>query len=89
MEFLFEFLVVSGVGYLIKEGINHRKEHALFKEVLGDILRDRMLDIHGKAVKYGEIRQNKKKVFYKMFESYTKLGLNGFVEDLKRDIDEM
>lgn len=89
MDFLFEFLVISGIGYLVKKFRDHEKKHSILEESQADILRDRMLDIHGKAQKYGEIRSNKKETFYKMFESYTKLGGNGFVESLKDDIDKM
>lgn len=89
MEFVFEFLVISGVGYLIKKFKDHEKCHNLLEKANRDQMRNTLLDIHGKAIKYNDIRPHKKEVFYDLFKSYTDLGGNGFVANLKEDIDKM
>ena len=87
-SFIAEFAILGLLSYIIKMFKDHQKEHKLLEKATRDQMRNTLLDLHGKAMKYGDMSIQKREAFYALYESYSALGGNGFVENLKKDIDD-
>ena len=79
-----------------KEHEEHVKEHTELTRVLTLVtnsnvaqLRTQMINIHERAMGEKTISMYWKSQFYALYENYKAMGGNGFVEQLKQDIDNL
>jgi hypothetical protein len=65
------------------------KEYNAIKEGLQCMLRDRLIELHGKYTKRGSISAHGLQNWMLMYKAYKTLGGNGLIDHMEEEIEEL
>lgn len=65
------------------------KEYTAIKEGLQCMLRDRLIELHGKYTKRGSISAHGLQNWMLMYKAYKTLGGNGLIDHMEEEVEEL
>ncbi|TFI04695.1 hypothetical protein E4P35_14975 [Thiopseudomonas sp. 4R-3cl] len=88
-NYLFEFGVITTVGYLFKSSANMKKEYKATQAGVKALLRDRLISAIHKAKEQGFVYIYELDNITQMYKEYTNLGGNGSIRHMMNEVSKL
>ena len=89
INYSFEFLIVTTIGYLFRSSVVAKKQYQATQAGVKALLRDRLISAIDKAKQQGFIYVHELENINELNKEYMSLGGNGTVKHLMREIEKL